>query len=170
MNVNLGWWIIHLNPFIPLVGSNNARFKDLRWPLIALAGREAPSPSSWFDPFPGFMSLVAGAPFSVRECSGYLKWSLRMFPPKEQLFCQRISISKASAQRGTAPVSTWVETEKFIQSCSTVWAVIRFTCEPDVLVNWRVKIWYQSCNFVHFDETLSRMMLAILHIKANDAW
>lgn len=66
-------------------------------------------------------SVVAGAPFSLRGCSGYLMWSLRMFKAKEQL--NRCSARELAFQRPVLRralpkwAARWKQTSLLIQSC-----------------------------------------------------
>lgn len=66
-------------------------------------------------------SVVAGAPFSLRGCSGYLMWSLRMFKAKEQLngcSANELAFQRPVLRRALPKwAARWKQTSLLIQSC-----------------------------------------------------
>ena len=167
MNVNWGRWIIHFNPLVPsFVHSKEARFKDLRWSLIAGGWREGPRALLLISSIPWSQAgLVAGALFSLRGCSGYPVCCLWMFKAKEQL--SSCSASELAFQRpmlrGHCP-SEQLGGGRRVYSYSPVW-VIWYFCENDFLFVGRLGMWCWKICFINFDGILSRMYLALLHIK-----
>lgn len=171
MNVDSGWWIIHLNPFIlSFVCSNNARVKDLRWPPHSLR-------LGW-----GFLSLLqrsslpgghgCWSSFFSQDSSDYPMWSLRRFKAKEQLdncpaselAFQRLVLRRALPK----PAAGWAQdfTPKVLSGL-----VIRHICEDGFLIVWDKIFGTKTFCFIYFmgcplDCTFQFSVLN----RSNEAW